>query len=223
MKIVFPGINNVFDCNNKDYTWTLVIENQSLFYNILDDIIHQINGDDGKVVVSEDNKVLQTDKVIDVISQFVPFDINNRQIINKVVSRLSHVAVDGAHYEETMELLSMIEEYCMNLAFDLSGNIIFSKVDADSILKAVGVEFADDYTSLGEKLIDYFELVTEYDKVKLYLLINLRSYISDDEAENFIETVISRGYQVLMIESSEHPLLKYEKRYIVDANLCEIS
>ena len=111
----------------------------------------------------------------------------------------------------------------MNLAFDLSGNIIFSKVDADSILKGVGVTFADDYTSLGEKLIDYFELVTEYDKVKLYLLINLRSYISDDEAENFIETVISRGYQVLMIESGEHPLLKCEKRYIVDANLCEIS
>ena len=40
--------------------------------------------------------------------------------------------------------------------------------------------------------------------------------------ELFIETVRQHGYNLLMIESGEHPLLTSEQRYIIDSALCEI-
>lgn len=40
--------------------------------------------------------------------------------------------------------------------------------------------------------------------------------------EKFLETILSHGYNVTMIESSEHLRLENERRFIVDSDLCEI-
>ena len=66
------------------------------------------------------------------------------------------------------------------------------------------------------------ELVTEFDRKKLYITINLRSYIDDIETEKFIDTVLNHSYNLIMIESYEHSRLPNEQRYIIDADLCEI-
>ena len=83
--------------------------------------------------------------------------------------------------------------------------------------------FQEDYESLPEKIIDYMELITEYEKEKLFILYNLRSLISDRDTDLFIDTVLRHGYNVFMLESSEHTLLSGERRYIIDNSLCEIS
>ena len=84
------------------------------------------------------------------------------------------------------------------------------------------MEFRDDYISLPEKLLDYMELVTEYECKKLFITYNLRSIVSDNETNLFLDSVLQHEYNVLMIESSEHSRLANEQRYIVDADLCEI-
>ena len=222
MKMVFPGINQVFDCENGEEVWSLVIENQNLFYGILSDIRGQIEGIEGKVVLSEKNNLLSIAKTVELLIQFVSFEINQKQLISKVISKLGQIAVDEMHYGRTMELLGEIESYFTELAFELTGNIEFTKLGAEGLLKGAGVQFCDDYEQLGEKIIDYMELVSEYDREKLFIFVNLRSYISDAQMEEFLETALARGYQMLLLESCEHPLLPREKRYIVDADLCEI-
>ena len=57
--------------------------------------------------------------------------------------------------------------------------------------------------------------------LSLYLII--RSYINDEEMELFVRTVLSHNYQVLDIETSEHPLLMDEFRVIIDEDMCEIT
>lgn len=79
------------------------------------------------------------------------------------------------------------------------------------------------HDSLGEKIIDLMELITEFDREKFYVIINLRSYLSDEETERFMDTVIRHRFSVLMIESNEHLLLPRESRFLVDKDLCEIS
>lgn len=79
------------------------------------------------------------------------------------------------------------------------------------------------HDSLGEKIIDLMELITEFDREKFYVIINLRSYLSDEETERFMDTVIRHRFSVLMIESNEHLLLPQESRFLVDKDLCEIS
>ena len=47
------------------------------------------------------------------------------------------------------------------------------------------------------------ELIYEFDRQKLFITVNMRSFVSDAEAELFARTVIAHGYRVLMLESAE--------------------
>ena len=126
-----------------------------MFFGILSDIRGQIEGIEGRVVLSEKNNLLSIAKTVELLTQFVPFEINQKQLISKVISKLGQIAVDEMHYGRTMELLGEIESYFTELAFELTGNIEFTKLGAEGLLKGAGVQFCDDYEQLGEKIIDY--------------------------------------------------------------------
>lgn len=221
MKLVCYDIDYVFDTEMAGVN-CLIIENQKLMYSLLMDIQGQMNGFNGRSVLSEKDKELPMAKNLELLTHFVPFDINQKSLLNKTASVLESIAVSDEYYEETMELLSKIEEYMLRLSFHMDSDLICDGTTINSLVKASGIRFKDEYDSLAEKLIDYMELVTSLDRRKLFITVNLRSFIDDDEAQRFVDTLISHQFHVVMIESNEHPLLDHEQRYIVDYNLCEI-
>ena len=66
------------------------------------------------------------------------------------------------------------------------------------------------------------ELVREYDSERIFITLNLWSYISDNEMNKFVNDVVVRGYKLLMLENTEYPIIEHEKRYIIDADKCII-
>ena len=66
------------------------------------------------------------------------------------------------------------------------------------------------------------ELITEFDRKKLFLTINMRSFVPDDEMERFAETAIMHGYDIIAVESCAYKMLRNERRLIIDEDLCEI-
>lgn len=222
MKFVYPEIDKVFKIVN-DYVNTLVIENQGLFCRIIEDLQNQINGIDGKSVLSVDDKILPINKNMEIFSQFIPFDINRKNLVTKICSAIENKAVSEELYYETSEIINGIEKYLIKLSFEIDCNLNFEKLGIASLVKASGLEIADDYDSLGEKIVDLMELIEKFDRKKLFVIINLRSYLSDEETARFIDTVLRHRLSVFMIESNDRPLLPRESRFIVDENLCEIS
>lgn len=221
MKIILPHVDYVFECSDEKMC-SIVIENQKLLYTIICDILRQVQGDDGETVLSENNQAIAMSKYAELITQFTPFEINHKNLFNKVVSEMQKIAVDELHYMKTQQIVSEWERYLIDLSTGMVGNLNFSKALADTLIKSAGIEFEDMYESLAEKILDYFELVEEYDKKKLFIMVNLRSYLSDEEMKMFMRDVLARKIQVLLIESSERSVLDEEKRYIVDADLCVI-
>lgn len=69
MNFVYPDINFVFNTTEKG-VHTLVIENQSMFQNLITDIYDQIQGSDGKSVISFENKLLPFVKHCEILSQY---------------------------------------------------------------------------------------------------------------------------------------------------------
>lgn len=57
---------------------------------------------------------------------------------------------------------------------------------------------------------------------KLFILLNLRSYITDQDLEGFLDSVLLHGYNIFMIETCDHKRLQKESRIIVDNDLCVI-
>ncbi|MBQ7076999.1 MAG: type II-A CRISPR-associated protein Csn2 [Lachnospiraceae bacterium] len=222
MKVVLPGINRCFECC-EDKVQSLIIENPKLFCKIISDIEWQLEGNQGNCVVSKDDKVLETGKALELIAQFIPFDINRKTLINKAIAEMSKIAVNDYNYVKTMELMGGIEQYCNALAFEMPGNIEIAQINVDALLKAAGVKFSDDYERLSEKLLDYFELVKRYETDKVFVLLNIHSYMDSGEIEEFLKEVVAHRYNVLLIDGKEYELSEMEERYIVDSDLCEIS
>ena len=221
MKYLFPEINNVFD-TEIDKVNTIIIENPQLFFDVISDIAYQIDGADGKSVLSKDNTVIRFDKNCDLLDRFVPFSFNQKALITKIASSLEKRANDGENYIKLEELLASIERFFYDISIDMSGDIEFNHMTASSLIKASEFRLNDDYDSLAEKIIDYMELVKEYLGEKLFVTVGLRSFLSDNEAELFLQTILQHGFHCIMIESFLKEKLMNEKRYIIDEDLCEI-
>ena len=221
MKFVCPYINNVFDTECGSIN-SLVIENQDLFVRLLKDIYSQMNGDDGVSVVSSNDKILDLSKNVEVIDSFVDFEINKKNLISKIVTKIESIANSETFISDSYKLLSNIESYLNDISFELTGDIFFSNIGILSIIKACSPVIRDEYDSIAEKVIDYFELVSEYDRKKLFITVNMRSFVSDSEVQLFVDTVLSHEYNVIMVENREYNKLLKENRFIVDSELCEI-
>lgn len=220
MKIAYWELTNVI-CTDNGKLNTVVIENQGFMYRFLADIYAQVNGNNGRAVLSHNDTPVTFAKCAEIIDTFINFDINSKTILSKLCSKIENNALSGENFQRTAELLNMIEEYLLDMSFDLPCDISFSKVNIPSLIKSSGAVIEHDGTA-AEKIADYMELVTEFDRNKLFITVNMRSFISDDDMELFSETVINHGYDVLMIESCARPILKNECRVVIDSDLCEI-
>lgn len=221
MKLILKGIDRIFDCSAEEVC-SVVIENQDVFLDIITDIENQLHGNEGISVLSENNQIMRMDKYAEQIMQFVPFDLNKKTLLNKILSQMQKVALDEAHFSKSNEVLAAWEKLCIDIEFELPVALEFPKITVETLIKSSGVTIVDDYERLVEKLLDYIQMVDIFEGKKLFILINVRSFINNEEMQQFINAIIDRKYQVILLENMEHKLLKHEKRYIVDENMCEI-
>lgn len=221
MKYTHPEISTCFDFENGSMN-TLVVENPAFLRKLLSDFHAQLQGEAGEGVVSVSNACVDMPHYVEVLDSFVPFEINRKSLLSKMVTALEKEAVRPEHYEQTMCMMRDIEVYLEKIAFDFPCDITFPKISVNALLKGVGLQLRDEYPNLCEKVLDYFELVCEFDRPKLFVLVNFRSYIDDEEFALFAQSVMSHGYQVLMIEGFAKKKIPQENRLIIDGDLCEI-
>lgn len=221
MNYAYPEIEGYFDLDNGMIN-TLIVENPDFLCEILSDFRVQIDGGYGRGLVSVSNTPVDMARYVDVLDTFVPFEINRKSLLTKIAGVLEKEAVAPAHYEDTMSFLRDTELYLDKIAFGFPCDIVFPKLSIGSVIKSVSPELRDEYDDLCEKVLDYFELVCEFDRPKLFVLVNFRCYVNDAKYEMFAKTAISHGYHVLMIESVAKKKIDIENRLIIDEDLCEI-
>lgn len=203
---------------------TVVIENQKAFRGFLCELNAALDGSPSKCVLSDGNKQLDIAKNIEIISEFVQFEINQKPLIGKIISSMENAALESERYLRTQELLAALENAVSEWSFDFSCDVIPTKLSVPNILKSVGIEIRNDYSGHNgelEKILDYMELVQELDRDKLFCFVNMRAYFLDAAIDNFIQTCIAHENKILMIESKTYPILPNEKRITIDMDLCE--
>lgn len=222
MRFVYPAINEVFNTENEHYN-SIVIENKRLLTEIISDLYNQKNGNNGRVVVSENDVPISIAKNVEIIDRFIPFELNTKTIVNSISNALEKNAVNKENVGRTLELVAEIERYLMELAFEFPCDISFTSVSISSLIKHSGINVESDLQNISEKVFEYMNLLTEFDRKKLFITVNMRSFVDDKEMEQLAETVVAHGYDVIAIESCAYKMLKNERRLIVDDDLCEIS
>lgn len=225
MKLIYPEWNDASVWDGDGFP-SIVIENQRAFRTFLCELYAALDGLSSKCVLSEDNQILDIAKNIEIISEFVNFDINKKPLIGKMISSMENVALNSVQYLRTNELLSAIENAVAEWSFGFSCDVITTKLSVSAILKSVGIELKNDYSESGhrgelEKILDYMELVREFDRDKIFIFVNMRAYFGDADMDSFIQTSIAHAYKILLIESKAYPILPKERRITIDMDLCE--
>ena len=221
MKLVSPLFSTPL-CFTEGEILSLVIENQTCFRRFLSDLYSQAEGLDGNAILSRNNKPVVISKSVEILDEYINFDMNRKPLLSKISSFLESEAVNATNYERTQFLLSEWERYIYDLSFSLPCNVSCSKLSISSLLKAGGLSVTLDTKDVLESIIQYMNTIRDLDTEKLYVFINLRSYYSDEKMNAFCETASFHKHTILLVESVARPSLKREKRLTIDKDWCEI-
>lgn len=220
MILCHPEIETIMDFTAYS-VWSLVIESPLFFRSFLTDLYEQYNGAEGQIVLSENDKQLNISSYVEIISNPLCYPLTNKAIINKITARMEQIANSEDFYLKTAEIMQRLEAHINELAFSLDCDVICNPCNIGSMLKAVGISVRDEYDDPLERLIDYMELVREFDKEKLFVFVNLRSCFSESEISWFFATAQNHGYRILLLDAKAEQKNGYEHRITIDKDLCE--
>ena len=205
-----------------EHVHSLVLEGQAVFRAFLEDLCDQLDGLEGESVLSEACMPVPMSKRVALVADFVPFTVSTKELTAAAVKQLEKSAREPERIVETKRLLKTVEMYVRDCALDLPCEIEVGRLTVGALVKACGVTFAEEGLSLLEKLVFFMQTTRELLGEKLFVFVNLRSYLTDAETAAFIADATNRHFAVLLLESSERKLLPGERRRLVDENLCEI-
>lgn len=220
MKLVYNNMGHILRFG-EGYVNELIIENKKMFFGIVDSMHCQTDGLHGDCVLSVSDRPVEFSKYSDLTVQFAPFQINRKSLLTKLYAALEKNAQTPEIYSKTGELLGKLERFILELSEELPFEINCHKLAIGPIIRALAPEIEENDKSSIERVFAYMELVRELDRDKLFIMVNMRSYFSDEEMERFTESVSLHDFKVLLLESHESPKLKCTKRFVVDADLCE--
>ncbi len=221
IRLAHPQLERVFEFE-ENHISTLIVESPALFRRFALDLLNQKDGLDGEFVLSQDYKPISFLKCSEIISDIISFDLNRKTLITKLCNQLDRLALDETRFADTQNLLSDIERYLIDLSCEIPGDFYFDKLNIGAIIKASGLQLANDTGDLLEQILNYIELVRELEGDKIFIFINMRSYFSHDEMQSFVDYILRKKLQLFLLDNREYPMLHNENRLVVDEDLCEI-
>lgn len=224
MKLVHPYIERqiIFDENKIN---VLTIENQKLFSEVVEEIIAVLNGGNSKFVLSEGMDIINISKVGELCIDIFSCEINSKKTITKLYEILREKSVDEDMHLKTNQILSSIFSYTEDLIFEFGEYELSYNLDTDitTIFKALDVKFDLSDKTYLEKLLDYVYITSEFLSKKLFIFVNLKSFLLEEELEEFYKMMFYKKINILLLESFEREYkLGCEEYYIIDKDLCQI-
>ena len=201
----------------------LVIESPIFLRKILRGLAYA-NNDALGVSFTENGKLMNFEKEIDVVYNPLRLDFNNRRAMTTLLKILVKTSLSEEHYFETNEFKTRVVQYldkivnAENFAFEVaSGDFAI-----DNIAKAVNLHIVDDEDDFVELLTDYMTMMSELAGIKLFVFLNLRTILLDEEMNRLIENLKNHQLNVFLVESRLSEAIPSCERIVIDSDLCEI-
>lgn len=206
-------------CINEGDVIVFVIENSA----VLREMITGFKSGETEWVLSRNYTPLNISKCVEVIDSIFNIDFMTKKIISGINSE-AEKTVDIGIREVENAVLSLTE----------LGNLICEKMQipvksmydgsVDKIIKLLNLSLDIDDMPMPEKLLLYMETVRSFLGKELFIFLNLKGLLSDEEVNLFYKNVKYEGFRVLLVESfmKENINNTDERIMIIDKDLCII-
>lgn len=200
-----------------------IIESPALFQRYAYDLLQQSKAEEGKFVLSDKDKEMSISKSMEIVLNPFDIDMNDKRILRKIYGDLSELAYDSESFILTQELLQKLQGYFYELEQKSGYPLeIDNEIDISAIFKAINVKVETESENLLEKLCEYIKIIAEVLRKKIFVFINLRSYLTDEQMEQLIEMANYNEINVLPIENCQRDFLNNCTYVIVDKDECHI-
>lgn len=200
-----------------------IIEMPEAFSEYVMELSGQIDGGEGRFVLSEKNKELDLAKKMDIIFNPFAVDINSKKILSKLYLELAVLSKGEQMYVKTTELLRHLQEYILDLEQCTEYILEFDEeADVSALLKAVNVHYETNDMDFLERLVQYIKILVAMTGIRLFVFVNFRSYLVDYQIQELIKEMKYQDVRGLFIESQQKGCMEGVKQYIIDVDRCEI-
>lgn len=218
MKITAVNYEIQFNLNlNKKNV--IVIENPLIFKNFIMEFIEMIQGKDGTIYISEDEKTIDMKDSVEILLSPMDFNLSSKKILNKLYSELKDKAYNEAFFEKTMKLQSEILQYLYELENNTEYILTINDMDILGIFKSFGIEI-ECSEKLEEKVDSYIKVISRLLNTKILILINFSSYFSEQQISLFQKCASYEELTLIFIESNDK--INSNNKIIIDKDQCRI-
>lgn len=210
--------------NMEDNTYFFIVESPTLFYNIIKELKNQIDGFDGKFVLSDNNEPLEIKSSLRLVLDPIALDFNDKKIVTKIQDLLINQAIDEAHFDKTTQLIKDLEEYANTLGFDFDGEVSNKELITPSkLIKFLKFELDYSYDTFEEMILEYILTVNKYLGIDVFGFVNLFDYLESNQIESLIKEIKNNHISVFFLESHDS-LRNFNSctKIIIDSDFCQI-
>lgn len=200
----------------------LVVESPQIMTEIVSGIQLQCNGEEGDFVLSNGDKILKMDKCMSVVINPFSINLNEKKIVSKLYSELK--VIGNEYFVEKEEVNSKVVQLLDRIVSDtMYNNVVFDlNLDWDGLFKLYTVKIENSAESLLENIIEYTKILSRLCEIKIVCLVNIKSYLDEEEIKQLYEMAFYNKIQLLIIESNEKTRIDNENIYIIDKDKCLI-
>ena len=205
--------------------YTLVFENKKYYRENIIELINQHKGNEGRYILSNDNKEISFDKNSYIITDIFNIDINNKKVLSKIYSSLlKEIVEDISSYNE---LSTNIRVYFEKLIFNSSLEIEQGEeIDMCSLLKLGDFKIHVEQDDILEKFVKFLKVLTELCSCKIIFVVGLHTVFTQDEIIEIYKEVCLNKINIINIEYQQFNNLSTKNYreivYIFDKDNCEI-
>lgn len=200
----------------------LIIENPKFLREVIKDLT--ISEEEKEISIAEEGKPLKFDKDLDVVFNPLKLDFNSKRAMTTLLKLLVKTSVSEEFYLTTNNLKTKIVKYLSDIvdAGDFEFEVSADDFTMDSIAKAVSIHIVGDEDDFVELLTDYISMMTELADIKLFVFVNLRLLLSDNDLKRLHHNLDNHQIDVLLLEGVAHERLDDVPRWLIDKDMCEI-
>lgn len=220
MRLANRYFDTIFDIDS-DKVNTLIVENHKFFRACVCGMQNLCNKEDADFIFSVDHEEVVLGDKIELICDFINLDRNDKKLANGLVKFFTRAMADKS--SEFAEYFARGYSLLNSISGELYPNVDFDEdIDHARFIKLFKPTFSYKDKDFLEKLLLYIDALVEFCDTKLIVMVNVKSYLNNEEFLELFKHARYMQVPIFCIESHETYKIKEEKIVIIDSDLCEI-